>query len=1051
MVYGLASSRKEMMAMENVGKKFGGNILPSGKGKVFDLARRLRRAQQIAQIGYWELSLVDDQHFWSEEIIELLGSKKNGKKFDEKFLFRHIHPADTIILKEGLRKASKEADTLQVVQFRIIQDDTKELRNVEAKFTGATENGSVIVRIEGTLQNIDERVTAIDALAESKIRLQKAFEVANLGSYKYFVNEDELEWSEEAIKVLQIDENNIPTTISDFMKLVHPDDVKNLVSSPAEIKTNIETESEYRIRTSHGYKWIYSKRVRFYENNGEVDYIIGVIQDINIRKREEEKKEADNTKLRAGAELAKLGYWEYKYDRNLFIFNDQFYKLFRTSIGQVGSYEMTPEEYVDWVYIEENGALTSQELLAYMKNRDASPFRESQFKVRFGNGEEGYVAVKSEPVFDDQGVLVGRIGVNQDITDQVLEEQKKEKVAYHLQTGADLAQLGYWEFDFNSGKYLFNDQFYKILKSSVAKIGSYEMTAKEYMDTFFPKDREGEELKERFLNLMSSKESSPVLEVEHKIIFGNGEEGYIAVRSTPIKNEDGKLIRILGAVQDVTKKVLEQQKLEKTANKLQTGAELALLGYWELDYRTFMYTFNDQFYKVFKTTVEAQGGYQLTPQEYVDRFFREEEHGIQKEEVLNLLLTAQLDGYRETNHAVTFGDGSQGYVTVVSKPIFDTEGNIIGRFGAIQDVTKSRENQHELQNALKEIEEHLHQFRVGGDLAKVGHWSMDLKENRYTFSDQFYKVYRTSVEEIGGYTMSPEEYMSRFNITVNVNELKDSDVGYFSTNKVTEPIRHFHKLTFGNGEDGYVAVLSVPIYNEEGKVIKLLGANQDVTDQENRKHELEKALNEKVTLLSEVHHRVKNNLALISGLLQLQTMYSDLPPLNSKLQQSTTRIKSIALVHELLYQSSHLTSINIKEYLTKVIPTLEATYAPIGINIDLTIESDDHEININQAVPVGLLLNELITNSYQYAFNNRSRGTINISLYTIGDMLHMCYWDDGVGIPDFTGIERATSLGFTLIKSQLDQLSAHYKFDTKSGFKLEFSFSESDRGSHSNV
>ena len=85
----IASSRKEMMAMENVGKKFGGNILPSGKGKVFDLARRLRRAQQIAQIGYWELSLVDDQHFWSEEIIELLGSTKNGKQFDEKFFPPH--------------------------------------------------------------------------------------------------------------------------------------------------------------------------------------------------------------------------------------------------------------------------------------------------------------------------------------------------------------------------------------------------------------------------------------------------------------------------------------------------------------------------------------------------------------------------------------------------------------------------------------------------------------------------------------------------------------------------------------------------------------------------------------------------------------------------------------------------------------------------------------------------------------------------------------------------------------------------------------------------
>lgn len=911
-----ASSRKEMMAMENVGKKFGGNILPSGKGKVVDLARRLRRAQQIAQIGYWELSLVDDQHFWSEEIIELLGSTKNGKQFDEKFFFRHIHPSDTEKLKKRLRTASHNNEEQQVVQFRIIKDDTKEIHNVEAKFIGAKENGSEVVRIEGTLQNIDERVYALDALAESKIRLEKAFEVADIGSYKYMVADNRFVWSKEGVFVAEFEDESCPITFEEYATLIHPEDKELFLEQSHNIGLNQSYTFEYRLKCRSGYKWINSTLQRFEGDTPDTEYVIGVIRDIDKVKQEQLQKEAINK---------------------------------------------------------------------------------------------------------------------------------------HLQTGAELARLGYWEFDFSKGKYLFNDQFFEIFKTSVSQVGTYEMTAQEYMDTFFPKDKEGLELKERFINLMAERKVSPVNEIEHKVIFGNGEEGYVAVRSTPIMDDKGTLVRILGAVQDVTKKVREQQKLEISANKLQTGADMAHLGYWELDYSNFMYTFNDQFYKVLKTTVEAQGGYQLSPQEYVDRFFREEEGQIQKKEVLNLLLTAQQDGNRETHHAVTFGDGTHGYVSVVSKPIYNSEGNITGRFGAIQDVTKSRENQRKLQQALDEIEEHFHQFRVGGDLAKVGHWSMDLKENQYTFSDQFYKVYRTSVEEIGGYTMSPEEYMRRFNIAVNVNELKDSDVGYFSTNKVTEPVRHFHKLTFGDGEDGYVAVLSIPIYNEEGEVVKLIGANQDVTDQEKRKQQLEIALEEKVTLLSEVHHRVKNNLALISGLLQLQTMYSAIPQLNSKLQQSTTRIKSIALVHELLYQSAHLTSINIKEYLTKVIPTLEATYAPIGIDVELTIESDDHEININQAVPVGLLLNELITNSYQYAFNSRSRGIINISLHTIDDMVHMCYRDDGVGIPTLPNVENATSLGFTLIKSQLEQLSANYTFDTRSGFKLEFSFSESDRGSHSNV
>ena len=189
----------------------------------------------------------------------------------------------------------------------------------------------------------------------------------------------------------------------------------------------------------------------------------------------------------------------------------------------------------------------------------------------------------------------------------------------------------------------------------------------------------------------------------------------------------------------------------------------------------------------------------------------------------------------------------------------------------------------------------------------------------------------------------------------------------------------------------------------------------------------------------------------ISDEIQLQSMYSDLSPLNNKLQQSTTRIKSIALVHELLYQSAHLTSINLKDYLNKVVPTLQATYAPVGVAINIEIIADEHEININQAVPVGLILNELITNSFQYAFSQKTNGSISILLKVLNNDVMMSYKDDGIGIEDEQIFKQSQSLGFTLIKSQLDQLDAAYQVSTQHGFQITFSFKETDRGSHSTV
>jgi two-component sensor histidine kinase len=167
------------------------------------------------------------------------------------------------------------------------------------------------------------------------------------------------------------------------------------------------------------------------------------------------------------------------------------------------------------------------------------------------------------------------------------------------------------------------------------------------------------------------------------------------------------------------------------------------------------------------------------------------------------------------------------------------------------------------------------------------------------------------------------------------------------------------------------------------------------------------------------------------------------------LSRSINRIQSMGKVHELLYRSKSLSEINIKEYIVEMVDLiLGNTQLPHKIQTELDIE--DVEININEMVPLGLLLNELMTNSLKYAFND-SNGTIFISFWQEGDQHHLSYRDTGPGINETIDITATKTLGMKIISVLLKQLVATYAFDTENKFRLDLSFESKGKGSQSNL
>jgi two-component sensor histidine kinase len=239
----------------------------------------------------------------------------------------------------------------------------------------------------------------------------------------------------------------------------------------------------------------------------------------------------------------------------------------------------------------------------------------------------------------------------------------------------------------------------------------------------------------------------------------------------------------------------------------------------------------------------------------------------------------------------------------------------------------------------------------------------------------------------------------------------------------------------------------------DGKCVRLYGSFQDIHERKVAEEQIRESLEEKEVLLSEVHHRVKNNLALVSGFLQLQAFRTEHDYTQRVLLDSQSRIKSIALIHEDLYQYSSFTKIDAKKNAAKLIDHL-GYFSGEYEKIDMQLTGDEVLLNINQAVPLAIVINELVTNCYKHAFSETDEGHIRVDIRSQAKKVLLEVTDNGKGLPDNFSMESDETLGMTLVKALMTQLDGEFRYQrNKNGtsFFLSFDISESVKGSSSNI
>jgi two-component system, sensor histidine kinase PdtaS len=210
--------------------------------------------------------------------------------------------------------------------------------------------------------------------------------------------------------------------------------------------------------------------------------------------------------------------------------------------------------------------------------------------------------------------------------------------------------------------------------------------------------------------------------------------------------------------------------------------------------------------------------------------------------------------------------------------------------------------------------------------------------------------------------------------------------------------------------------------------------NQDITERIVFEERLKASLREKEVLLKEVHHRVKNNMQIISSLLRLQSDQVSHPEVQVVFQESQNRIRSMALVHEMLYQSPDLASISFGAYLKNLVNGLLRSFRVDTNQITLTLELADLPLGIDLALSCGLIINELVSNSLKHAFPENRRGEVSVSVRQVSpEELMIMVRDTGVGLPPDLDIRKTSSLGLRLVTLLVGQINGSLELDSAPG------------------
>jgi PAS domain S-box-containing protein len=363
-------------------------------------------------------------------------------------------------------------------------------------------------------------------------------------------------------------------------------------------------------------------------------------------------------------------------------------------------------------------------------------------------------------------------------------------------------------------------------------------------------------------------------------------------------------------------------------------------------------------------------------------------------------------------------------------PIFNEDGRWLGFRGIDRDITDRKL----AENALKESEQRL---RLTLEATNDGVWDWNILTGKTIFSPSYYTMLGYEPYEF------PENYESWRNLVhsddldrveANIREHIKSGEGYAIELRVrTRPGDWKWILTRGK----------VVERDARGLALRMVGTHSDITERRRAEGLIKASLKEKEVLLKEIHHRVKNNLQVISSLLNMQSRHVHNESVGA-FRESIDRIKSMTLIHDKLYRSENLSRIYFADYIADLSHELLRTYAT-DKRVELDLHVDPLSFDIDTAMPLGLIINELASNALKHAFPEKAGSKITIHLKSLGKEVILTISDNGIGFPENLDFRDTPSLGMQLVVTLVEQLEGTIELNGTEGTEFRITFPATGR------
>ncbi|UKO98207.1 PAS domain S-box protein [Nostoc sp. UHCC 0870] len=358
----------------------------------------------------------------------------------------------------------------------------------------------------------------------------------------------------------------------------------------------------------------------------------------------------------------------------------------------------------------------------------------------------------------------------------------------------------------------------------------------------------------------------------------------------------------------------------------------------------------------------------------------------------------------------------------------DAGDNLIGAMAIIEDITERKQAEVKMLQLQQRLE-----FLLISSPGVI-YTSKATDDYGATFISE-------NVEALFGY--QPWEYITNHEFWISRIHPEDQPLvmGILEQMKIKGEIDLEYRFLDHKGNYRWVYDRARLVKDERGHPVELIGYWLDISERKKTVEQIQRSLEEKETLLKEIHHRVKNNLQIISSLLRMQSRRANDEITSMLFQESQNRVQSMALIHEQLYQSPELSQIDFGDYIRSLTDNLFRCYGVSQRQIRLNIETNGIKLTLNTAIPCGLIINELVSNCLKYAFSPQQKGEITICLEKFPEnQLMLIVKDTGIGIPQTLDWQNTDSLGLRIVKNLTRQIKGKILLERESGTTFYVNF-----------